>query len=100
MPFHIPRIPSSIVVVAKLVASLALLLATLGLLWHKTFLRNWIDPGDILPPDWIVNLASGWYPEMIWTGSHMFLKSAMTSLVYVLACLLCVGSFFLIPFIA
>ncbi|WP_428677260.1 sulfatase-like hydrolase/transferase [Reyranella sp.] len=89
---------------SKIAASAVLLLATVGLLWHKNndaALWPAASPIDPVLPEWLTSAAYGWYPTILGTLENLLQrKSTLASIAYLFVCGLCVASVFAAPFIS
>jgi glucan phosphoethanolaminetransferase (alkaline phosphatase superfamily) len=81
---------------AKIVASAFLLAGTLGLLWHQREL--FVHWAHIRQP-WFLTLANGWYPVTVKAIQALSVSGLFPTAIYVLVTVLCVLSFFAVPFI-
>jgi glucan phosphoethanolaminetransferase (alkaline phosphatase superfamily) len=85
---------------AKVAASLVLLLATAGLLWHRQYNDGlWPQPGSPAArlPHWLTSAAGGWYPDLVETAANI--ASPLSLVAYLATWALCVASVFAVPFI-
>jgi glucan phosphoethanolaminetransferase (alkaline phosphatase superfamily) len=88
------------IILAKVAASLLLMAATLGFLWHPTPGIALGNPGGPDVPVWLATAALGWYQDFLNNLVPFFRRSFMLAVAYGWASAFCVLAVFLVPFIA
>jgi glucan phosphoethanolaminetransferase (alkaline phosphatase superfamily) len=89
-----------LLLLAKLLSSVMAIAGSLGLLWQgsgELVLWPGAAPGFAPMPDWIVHLASGWYPEFLNDLGKLYQNSAWKAAAYGVVCALTVLMVFAIP---